>query len=126
LLAAINKNHWTISPEYADILSSARRELFEEAGLTADLWLCGTLIIETGQNPGICLYLFSGEVLSGEPQPSPEGLAEWIDYDRLNGLPVVEDLPVLLGRIHALRKGDPPFSGRSFYDEAGQLTVVFA
>jgi 8-oxo-dGTP diphosphatase len=94
-------------------------------GHVADLWLCGTVVVETGQNPGICLYLFSGESLSGEPRPSPEGLAEWIDYDRLSGLPVVEDLPVLLGRLHAMKKGDPPFAARSFYDENAHLIVVF-
>ena len=108
-----------------DILTAALRELFEEAGLSADLWLCGTVIVETGQNPGICLYMFSGESASGEPQPSPEGRAEWIDYDRLSGLPVVEDLPVLLVRIHAMRKGDPPFAARSFYDENDRLVVSF-
>lgn len=108
-----------------DLLSAAKRELLEESGLSADLWLCGTVIIETGQNPGICLYVFTGEPAGGEPQPSPEGQAEWIDYDRLNSLPVVEDLPVLLGRVHAIRKGDPPFAARSFYDEHDHLTVLF-
>ncbi len=108
-----------------DILSAAKRELREEAGLEADLWLCGTVIIETGQNPGVCLYIFTGESLNGEPQPSPEGQAEWISYDHLNNLPILEDLPVLLGRIHALKKGDPPFAARSFYNENDHLTLHF-
>jgi 8-oxo-dGTP diphosphatase len=109
-----------------DVLTAAKRELLEESGLSADLWLCGTVIIETGQNPGVCLYVFTGEAHGGEPQPSSEGLAEWIDYDRLSDLPALEDLPVLLGRIHAMKKGDPPFAARSFYDEHEHLTMLFA
>ena len=31
-----------------DVLASARRELMEEAGLTADLWLCGTVHVDAG------------------------------------------------------------------------------
>jgi 8-oxo-dGTP diphosphatase len=108
-----------------DVLSAAKRELLEESGLSADLWLCGTVVIETGQNPGVCLYVFSGESLHGEPQPSSEGQAEWVDYDSLSSLPLLEDLPVLLGRIHAMKKGDSPFSARSFYDEHDKLTMLF-
>ena len=107
-----------------DVLSAAKRELFEEAGLTADLWLCGTLIVDAGET-GICLYFFSGECLSGEPQPSKEGLAEWIPFERIGEIPVVEDLPVLLTKIHAMRRGDPPLSARSFYDEKDKLVVKF-
>src|SRR5215204_3779053 len=64
-----------------DVLSAAKRELFEETGLSAELWLCGTLLVDVGDaQAGICLYLFSGECPQGigEPQPSEEGLAEWI------------------------------------------------
>ena len=98
------------------VLSAARRELLEETGLTADLWLCGSLIIDAGET-GISLYLFSGECPEGEPRPSEEGLAEWIPFERLSELPVVEDLPILLAKIRGMKRGDPPFFGRSYYDE---------
>lgn len=106
-----------------DVLAAARRELLEETGLSADLWLCGTLIVDAGE-AGVALYFFSGEA-EGEPRPSREGLAEWIPFERLSQLPVVEDLPVLLARIHSMKRGDAPFSARSYYDGEGKLTVLF-
>jgi len=110
-----------------DVLTAAQRELLEETGLTAELWLCGTLIVDAGET-GICLYLFSGECPEGEgePNPSKEGLAEWIPFERISEIPVVEDLPVLLSKIHAMKRGDPPFHARSYYDENDRLVVVFA
>ena len=109
-----------------DVLAAAQRELREEAGLAADLWLCGTLIVDTGREPGICLYIFTGEAVAGELRSSPEGLPEWIPFAGLAGLPVMEDLPLLLGRIHGMHRGDPPFSGRSSYDADGKLRLVLS
>ena len=108
-----------------DALSAARRELLEETGLTAELWLCGTLIVDAGEM-GIALYVFGGECLAGEPASSKEGTAEWIPFNSIAGLPVVEDLPVLLSKLHAMKRGDPPFSARSYYDEQERLIVAFA
>lgn len=108
-----------------DILSAARRELLEETSLEVNLWLCGTVVVDSGQNPGICMYVFSGECAEGEPRPSIEGVAEWIPFEALDELPVVEDLPVLLGRVHAMKHGDVPFSASSYY-ENNKLIVRFA
>lgn len=108
-----------------DVLSGARRELLEETGLTAELWLCGTLIVDAGE-VGIGLYIFSGECQEGEPQASEEGLAEWVPFEKISELPVVEDLPVLLSKIHTMKRGDHPFSAQSYYDESGKLIVAFA
>lgn len=108
-----------------DVLAAAKRELFEEAGLVADLWLCGTLIVDAGET-GIALFFFSGECIGeSEPKPSKEGLAEWIRYETIRELSVVEDLPVLLAKIHLMKRGEAPFSARSFYDEEGKLVVMF-
>ena len=99
-----------------DVLASARRELLEEADITADLWLCGTVIVDAGEI-GILLFVVVGENPQGDVKGSKEGTPEWVKKEALVDMPVVEDLPVLLGRIHSMKRGDPPFSARSYYED---------
>jgi 8-oxo-dGTP diphosphatase len=109
-----------------DVLSAARRELIEETGLAADLWLCGAVTVDTRQNPGIGLYVFTGECAEGEPKPSDEGMPEWIPFADVPKLPVVEDVSGYLERIRKMRRGSSPFSAHSYYDEQEKLMVDFS
>ena len=106
-----------------DVLSSAKRELLEEAGVTAELWLCGTVIVDAGET-GICLFVFCGENVQGEIKASEEGAVEWVKKEAVLHLPTVEDLSVLLDRIHGMKRGSPPFSARSVYENE-KLHVIF-
>jgi len=120
-----------------DVLSAARRELHEETGLhVPNLWLCGTVIIDTGGIPGIGLYVLRGEYRensvddgnlskNGAPSESPDGTLEWVPIAKINDLPLVEDLPILLPRVLQMRLSDPPFSAIYTYNEKDQLEVTF-
>mgnify|MGYP001828532601 CR=1 FL=1 len=110
-----------------DVLSAALREVTEETGLQPDeLWLAGTVTVDTGQRTGIGLYVMKGISCSGDPLPSEEGELEWVAFSEILEKDLVEDLPVLLPRILKTNRSDPPFSARYFYDSDDQLIVEFS
>lgn len=109
-----------------DVLTAAERELAEETGLVSSgLSLCATLIVDASEEAGVGIYVFKGEYESGTLAPSAEGLLEWRRIEDLAGLPLVEDLAVLLPKILAIKPGEPPISARSYYDQQEKLQVVF-
>jgi len=111
-----------------DVLTAARRELREETGLEASLWLCGVVTIDTGHNTGIGLFVFRGEPLLplAPLRPSREGEARWVPLDAWRSLPLVEDLHVLLPRVLAAAPDTPPFFAQYTYDAEGRLQITFA
>jgi 8-oxo-dGTP diphosphatase len=113
-----------------DVLTAARRELEEEAGLEgAGLWLCGTIIIDASDHTGIAIFVFRCDTPVGQvvlTRPSDEGTLEWVRFSDLGYYPLVEDLKTLLPRVLKMQPGDVPFAARSFYDEADQQQLVFA
>jgi 8-oxo-dGTP diphosphatase len=108
-----------------DVLSAAERELAEETGIeTKSLWLCGTLVVDTGEDIGIAIFILRGEYLRGEVTASQEGMPRWASMEELAGLPLVEDLNVILPKVMMMKRGDSPFFARSYYDGADILRVV--
>jgi 8-oxo-dGTP diphosphatase len=109
-----------------DVLSAARRELREEAGLEEELWLCGTVMIDVSEDTGIGIYIFKGEYREHRPLvSSSEGELHWIALNDLDQVRLVEDLPVLLPKVFASKYGQPPFSARYYYDEEERLQILF-
>jgi 8-oxo-dGTP diphosphatase len=109
--------------QHEDILSSAKRELKEEAGVEcSDLSLRGMVTIEVDAQQGILMFVFSGSKVIGELENSSEGQLEWQEISRLESLPIVEDVPFL---VRMLNQDNRMFFGHYSYDETGKLIPVF-
>ena len=119
-----------------DVLSAAHRELLEESTLRVEnLWLCGIVTINTGQDKGVVIFIFRGDYDSihntenqqeWKTRDSLEGTLEWVPLSELLSLPLVEDLPIILPRVLAAQKGAPPFFARYSYDDLDQLVISFS
>jgi 8-oxo-dGTP diphosphatase len=109
-----------------DVLSAARRELREEAGIQVDpLSLCGTILVDTGESRGISIYVFRGEYQTGEIIASGEGSLEWVGMKELEKYALVEDLKVILPIVHNKTDSYAPFSARYSYDIDDRLCIDF-
>jgi len=110
-----------------DVLTAARRELFEETGLAVgDLWLCGTVMVDASEKTGIGMFLMKGAYEGGDLNASDEGDLEWIKMTDLEQLPLVEDLRVLLPVVAKRKPEEGAFSARSYYDEQEQWHIQIA
>jgi len=110
-----------------DFISAARREITEETGLTvSDLRFRGAINIDAGQQTGIGLFIFTATAARRDAALSPEGTLEWIPFDRIHELGLVEDLATLLPKVLAMSDDDLPFFGRYWYDEDARLRIEFA
>jgi 8-oxo-dGTP diphosphatase len=109
-----------------DVLSAARRELEEEAGIQIDqLLFCGTVFVDAGEERGISIQIFRGEYQGGTIKESDEGSLEWIQMDQIGQFDLVEDLPVILPLVHQMDQQQQPFSACYEYDKNEKLCIRF-
>jgi 8-oxo-dGTP diphosphatase len=109
-----------------DVLSAARRELKEEAGIQVEpMTLCGTILINTGETRGIAIYVLKGEYQGGSLIESKEGTLEWVPMKALKEYALVEDLPVILPEVFKECVLSAPFSARYYYSNEDKLNIVF-
>jgi len=99
-----------------DIYSAAKKELFEEAGISnVYLKFCGTITIDLNKDSGILIFIFKGKAESEDCQPGSEGDLHWIKLDEINNYPLVEDLYELIPKL--FEDNANLISARYYYDE---------
>jgi 8-oxo-dGTP diphosphatase len=109
-----------------DALSAAQRELLEETGLAGvNLRLAGVILVDAEPETGIGIYVFRGEIDQPRELSSPEGSLEWVNFDHLDRLPLVEDLPKLLPLVIGSASESRMFYGLYWYTSDGRLQVDF-
>jgi len=109
-----------------DVLSAARRELFEEAGIHCpDLHLVGTVVIDVEETNGILLFIMCGEKIDGNLVSSEEGSLHWVDLEKLDEIKVVEDIPEIVARIQKNKGSHTIFHAHYAYDTKGKRVTNF-
>lgn len=110
-----------------DPLTSARREIMEETGLTVhDLCLRAVYNIDVGADTGIVLFVFTASSDSRDLAQTPEGELQWVPVDAVGNLDLVEDLPLLLPRVLALPSDAAPLFVHVSYDEQDNIRMRWA
>jgi 8-oxo-dGTP diphosphatase len=109
-----------------DILSAARREVFEESGLDAkNLKIAGIGIVDTEPRIGIGLFIVKGEVRKKNVKPSNEGRPEWVPLQELNGKKILPDTEEFINRLTKEINQTEPFSFLLSYDEHEELVISY-
>jgi len=111
-----------------DPLSAMRRELQEEAGLTdIGLYLCGTILIDTGDEPGVAIYVYYAELPQRLPfEASLEGELVWYNLKDLATAPLLDDVRAILPAAIEAAHNRTSFSAVYHADPTGRLHVDFA
>lgn len=108
-----------------DVLSAAYREFKEETGLELRYPQLKMIVtIDIDHNPGIGMFVFTGEAGEGNPTPTKEGTPTWVNPKTLSNIPLVEDLPSIIPAILKAGEQDPVLFAQYKY-EAGQLVINF-
>ncbi len=104
---------------------SARREIMEEANIEVkNLELAAILFIDINAVPGIEVFVFKAQYLSGELCDSEEGHLEWMSREELlKQTNLVKDLPFLINLVDRHSRNQPPEIVKYTYDENKELRI---
>ncbi len=106
-----------------DVLTGARREVREEAGLdVVNLGLRG--VIHVAGEPGVIVFVFAGKSPTRTVKPSAEGELVWIPMGQIPWEEAVPDLRLLLPRVLSAPPGSPVFFGRSVEHPDGRIDLT--
>ena len=111
-----------------DIYAAARRELFEETGLSVDDLQLRCVVHADAGDPrlGILFFVFTAAAPSRQVTSGEEGTLAWWPINALPTESLVEDLPILMPRILAMKPGAPPLFAAYHYDAEDRLVIRFA
>lgn len=110
-----------------DPLSSAYREIREETGLEVrDLHLRAVYNVDAGDEVGIGVLIFTAISDQRTTTESDEGTLHWIPRVEVLNYDLVEDIPLILPRILAMRPHDPPLFVHLSYDVSDRIQLRFA
>jgi 8-oxo-dGTP diphosphatase len=112
-----------------DPLSSALREVTEETGLTPDVLQAiryrGAYNIDTGDEHGIMLYIFTMQAIHPTVTANGEGELHWVKINEALSLNLVEDLPLIWDRLFGAAASQTPFFAHVSYDTIGRMLMRF-
>jgi 8-oxo-dGTP diphosphatase len=110
-----------------DPLTSAKREILEESGLTVhNIHLRSVHNIDAGEQTGIMLFVYTAQSISRDfIDTGTEGNLHWIPLDKLDDYELVEDLPLILPRLLDMNDTTPPYSVHVSYDENDEIQMLF-
>jgi len=104
---------------------SAKREIMEEANIQVkNLDLAAILFIDIGDCPGVEVFVFKAEYLSGEVRDSEEGHLEWMTRAEILGQPhLVKDLVFLMELVDRHSPNSTTKIVKYSYDKSEELRI---
>ncbi len=104
---------------------AAKREIFEESGLTIEeIYLVAIIFIEIRNNPGILLFVFKAKYPGGTLKNSAEGNLVWMKRNSIKDTTnLVKDIHFLLELSDSYVEGSSPIFAKYLYNENGELRI---
>jgi 8-oxo-dGTP diphosphatase len=109
-----------------DPLTSVRREVLEETGLTVrDVILRAVYNIDAGSPTGVLLFVFTATSDSRDTIETDEGTLQWVPVARVLDYDLIEDLRVVMPRVLSMEAGSDPLFVHQGYGADDSMLLRF-